>query len=401
MTSVGPHGRYRLEDVVGVGSFSTVHRALDTLLDAPVGVKILAENHSLNPEVRERFIAEGRSLRRVRSPYVVTVHDIGESDRQQPYQVLELADRGTLAQRVEQLRARGWAPSRPELLTVARQLAAALAAVHSARLVHRDLSPANVLLTSEPAAVGTTPHGDVLVRQDERLLVADLGMCKDLALNSGLTVAGGTSGFRPPELASGPAVIDERADIYSLSALLDWLRAGSPAASALDAVVRRGSATAPERRHPDAAAWLAEVEQALLEEPAASASTTASTPEPSARRGLPSRAWLVGTALAVAAAVCLGWLLPSASSPGASTSTARIAVEGPGELEVGTPATLTLTHEGVRGWVWELPTGDYVTGRDSVDLTPTGPGSAVVTVRATDARGRPLVVEHRVRVTDG
>ena len=103
-------GRYQLLEVIGVGSFATVHRARDEHLDDTVVVKILAENHSLNPEIRERFIAEGRSLRRVSSPHVVSVHDIGESDRQQPYLVLAHADRGTLAQRVTELRRRGWRP---------------------------------------------------------------------------------------------------------------------------------------------------------------------------------------------------------------------------------------------------------------------------------------------------
>src|SRR5690625_7532388 len=76
-------GRYRLEEVIGVGSFATVHRAVDDRLDSRVVIKMLAENHSLNPEIRARFIAEGRSLRKVNDPHVVTVHDIGESERQQ------------------------------------------------------------------------------------------------------------------------------------------------------------------------------------------------------------------------------------------------------------------------------------------------------------------------------
>src|SRR5690625_4107230 len=104
-------GRYRLEEVIGVGSFATVHRAVDVLLHSRLVIKMLAENHSLNPEIRERFIAEGRSLRKVNDPHVVTVHDIGESERQPPYLVLEYADRGTLADRVEALRARGWVAS--------------------------------------------------------------------------------------------------------------------------------------------------------------------------------------------------------------------------------------------------------------------------------------------------
>lgn len=74
-------GRYTVGDVLGFGSFATVYRGVDDRLDADIVLKILAENHSLNPEIRERFIAEGRALRRVHSPYVVAVHDIGESER--------------------------------------------------------------------------------------------------------------------------------------------------------------------------------------------------------------------------------------------------------------------------------------------------------------------------------
>lgn len=138
-------GRYQLGEVLGVGSFATVYQAKDQQLDDTVVVKMLAENHSLNPEIRERFIAEGRSLRRIASEHVVTVHDIGESWRQQPFLVLELADRGTLAHRVKVLRAHGWQPGVDEVLALARPLADALGAVHAAQLVHRDLSPGNIL----------------------------------------------------------------------------------------------------------------------------------------------------------------------------------------------------------------------------------------------------------------
>jgi len=74
--------------------------------------------------------------------------------------------------------------------------------VHRARLVHRDLSPENLLLnsTSGPSdgADDATAAPASVFRADENLLVADLGMCKDLAMSSGLTVAAGTDGFRPP-----------------------------------------------------------------------------------------------------------------------------------------------------------------------------------------------------------
>src|SRR5699024_3910584 len=147
------------------------------------------------------------------------LRDIGESERQQPYLVLEYADRGTLADRVEALRAGGWVASAEDVLAASRNLASALHAVHAAGLVHRDLSPRNVLITRADRA-STPPGGNGearLLAEDEILVVADLGMCKALALNSGLTVAGGTAGFRPPEQESGPALIDHRADLWAMS----------------------------------------------------------------------------------------------------------------------------------------------------------------------------------------
>ena len=65
-------GRYRLEQVIGTGGFATVHRAVDERLDDTVAVKVLADNHSLDPDIRERFLSEGRILRRIDSHHVAT-----------------------------------------------------------------------------------------------------------------------------------------------------------------------------------------------------------------------------------------------------------------------------------------------------------------------------------------
>ncbi|MEI2776003.1 MAG: serine/threonine-protein kinase [Tetrasphaera sp.] len=412
-------GRYRLEEVIGVGSFATVHRAVDERLDDTIVVKILAENHSLNPEVRERFIAEGRALRRIASPHVVTVHDIGESERQQPYLVLDLADRGTLAQRVAELRDQGWTAGPEDVLDVSRQLARALEAMHTAQLVHRDLSPPNVLLTTTPDAEAV--HGSV-IRADERLLLADLGMCKDLALNSGLTVAGGTAGFRPPEMDAGPAVIDTRADLWSLSALIRWLAEGGDLPAAFWTVVDRGQSAAPDQRHPDVTAWLAEVEAALAPAPRESPSE-ASPPEASgtgtsaagarerhtesapdgAQARRPTRRQLAILVAAIAALLLGlggGWLLHGLrSTPTASSASARLAIQGPQQVGVGATATFTLVHQGVDSWVWILPTGRHIADTASVSLKPSGAGSSRVTVRAVDDEGRQLQASHEFTVT--
>src|SRR5699024_1988143 len=137
-------------------------------------------------------ISEGRSLRRVGGGHVITVYDVGESERIQPYLVLELADRGSVRDRLDHLWGNGWRDAAGDALVFARQLAVAVAAVHQAGLVHRDLSPGSLLRTHRSPASAEDSSGaadSALIRADERLVLADLGMCKDLALNSGVTVS--------------------------------------------------------------------------------------------------------------------------------------------------------------------------------------------------------------------
>lgn len=404
--------RYRLEEVIGVGSFATVHRAVDTLLEDTVVVKLLAENHSLNPEVRERFIGEGRSLRKVVGPHVVSVHDIGESPRQQPYLVLEHADRGSLAERVDQLRATGWTAEAEDLLAVARPLAAGLDGVHRAHLVHRDLSPRNLLLTSSTpenpsarsgdASVGSPPPAPKTVAPDERLLLADLGMCKDLALNSGLTVSGGTSGFRPPEQA-GPGIVDTRADIWAATALLAWLSEGSHLPSAFTRFLRHGMQAKPARRPQTIMAWLTELEEALDPQPDLEPTPIQAVPtdEPA-----PTRRWGlflgVGSAIAIVAVVIgamFGMSLGD-DEPVSSVDDASISISGPSEVAVGETATFTADTTGVESWVWTLPSGTYRTNEPEAVVTATSPGTTVVVLRAQGPDGQELESRHPVRVVE-
>ncbi len=99
-------GRYRLDHVVGSGAFATVWKARDPELDAVVAIKVLADNWSHDADVRARFLAEARLLRRLESPRVVKVHDVGElpaehpGDPSRPYFVMDHVDGGTLADRV-------------------------------------------------------------------------------------------------------------------------------------------------------------------------------------------------------------------------------------------------------------------------------------------------------------
>ena len=86
---------------IGSGGFATVWLAYDEQLDSPVAIKVLADNWTEDPHVRQRFLEEGRFLRKVESPHVVPVYDAGELDDGRPYLVMAYADQGTLADRLE------------------------------------------------------------------------------------------------------------------------------------------------------------------------------------------------------------------------------------------------------------------------------------------------------------
>src|SRR5215218_2006876 len=94
-------GRYAVRRRIGSGGFATVWLAYDEQLDSPVAIKVLADNWTEDHHVRQRFLEEGRYLRRVESPHVVSVYDAGELEDGRPYLVMSYADQGTLADRLE------------------------------------------------------------------------------------------------------------------------------------------------------------------------------------------------------------------------------------------------------------------------------------------------------------
>ena len=261
-------GRYAVRRRIGAGAFATVWLAYDEQLDSPVAVKVLAENWSEDLAVRQRFLEEGRFLRKVESPYVVTVYDAGEIDDGRPYLVMSYADQGTLADRLE---IDGLTAA--QALEVVREVGAGLQTLHERGVLHRDLKPANVLFRAVDGRV--------------RAMVADLGLGKSMEVSSRLTVIAGTPSFVAPEQAQGEP-LDPRADQYSLAALTYLMLAAraafshaSLAAAAapgpppplstderpyppeVEAVVSRGLAADREDRWPDVASYVAALEAAL------------------------------------------------------------------------------------------------------------------------------------------
>ncbi len=250
-------GRYDVHEVLGIGGFATVFRATDPRLDAPVAIKVLAENWSLDPDVRARFRTEAVLLRRIQSegsiPGVIEVFDIDQTEDGRPFFVMGYADGGTLAERAGR---KSW--TQGQVVPVIDALADTVGALHDADVVHRDLKPSNLLLRSDRRA----PEGaeDGLVHPGERLVVGDLGLAKDLTAEStSFSVAGGTGRYMAPEQLDPTRPVDRRADIYAASELVASLLRGRDGSTSLAeetaAVLDRGRATSPSDRFGSMAEW--------------------------------------------------------------------------------------------------------------------------------------------------
>ncbi|KRF34775.1 serine/threonine-protein kinase [Nocardioides sp. Soil805] len=262
-------GRYPVRRRIGAGAFATVWLAHDDQLDCPVAIKVLADNWTEDLHVRQRFLEEGRFLRRVESPHVVSVYDAGELPDGRPFLVMSYADQGTLADRL------ALSPlTRAQAVHVVGQVGAGLHALHQRGVLHRDVKPANVLFRT----VELDGHTRVTA------MVGDLGLGKAMDMSSRLTMIGGTPQFVAPEQARGEA-LDGRADQFSLAALTYLLLAGrapydhssltaaadpAPAApmggglpDAVEEVVHRGLAADREERFPDVPAYVAALTGAL------------------------------------------------------------------------------------------------------------------------------------------
>jgi tRNA A-37 threonylcarbamoyl transferase component Bud32 len=220
----GPEGRWRPTGVIGSGGQATVHAAVDTRFELPVAVKVLAENHAGNPELRERFLREAAVQRRLPGP-LVPVYDLGETSSGQPFIVMPLADGGDLQSRIESWR-RLNRPTVDDIAALASVLAETTAPLHRLGIVHRDLKPSNLLIFGGD---GSVEPGAPLIGPTETVLLADLGLAKDLEDGSGLTVGGGTVGFRPPEQHQ-PGQVTQRADVWAASAVVHWFITGRPVA---------------------------------------------------------------------------------------------------------------------------------------------------------------------------
>ncbi len=205
-------GRYQLTSRIATGGMGEVWRAEDTVLDREVAVKVLKQEYADDPTFRARFEAEARNAAALHHANVASVFDVGElldedgSGHRRPFIVMELVPGQPLS-----VLLRGGEPMPPERASaVVAQAADAIAAAHAIGIVHRDVKPANLLVT---------PEGVVKI--------TDFGIAR-AAASAAITQTGqiiGTPHYISPEQAEGqPAT--EASDIYALGVVLYECLAG-------------------------------------------------------------------------------------------------------------------------------------------------------------------------------
>jgi tetratricopeptide (TPR) repeat protein len=236
--------RYQLQGEIARGGMGAVLRGRDVDLGRDLAVKVLLEKHAERPEVVRRFIEEAQIGGQLQHPNVVPVYDIGRFG-ERPFFTMKLVKGQTLQALLAERTDPG--VDRPRLLAIALQVAQAMAYAHAKGVIHRDLKPANVMVgafgevqvmdwgLAKVLAEGGVADEERASRQHQ----GEEGTQIRTARSSGTagsfgtqTEAGsllGTPAYMPPEQANGDvALLDRRADVFGLGAILCEVLTGKP-----------------------------------------------------------------------------------------------------------------------------------------------------------------------------
>ena len=196
--------RYRIDRPIARGGMSTVYRCVDMRLGRAVAAKVMDERYSDDPVFIKRFSREARAMARLQHPNLVAIHDFS-ADGEPIYLIMELIDGGTLR---ELLAEGGPFPVQAATSTL-RNVLRGLEEVHSTGLIHRDIKPDNVLITSH-----------------HRVKVGDFGLVRATNAEATSDMIVGTVSYLAPEQVTGEE-ITPASDVYSAGIVLFELLTGT------------------------------------------------------------------------------------------------------------------------------------------------------------------------------
>ncbi|HEY6357556.1 MAG TPA: serine/threonine-protein kinase, partial [Vicinamibacterales bacterium] len=197
-------GRYELIEKIGRGGMGVVYRGKDTVIGRPVAVKMLISDIDVSDETRQRFFREARSAGQLTHRNIITIYDFGEESGR-AYIVMELLTGESLTN----LLARGVKLPVEQQVEIMMRVSEGLAFAHSRGIVHRDVKPANLFVTT-----------------DGQVKILDFGVARIASsklTRSGLLV--GTPDYMSPEQVMG-LVVDQRSDVFSAGAVFYQLLTG-------------------------------------------------------------------------------------------------------------------------------------------------------------------------------
>ncbi len=216
-TTLGP---YEIQSQLGAGGMGEVYKATDTRLDRTVAIKVLPEHVEDDPDLRQRFEREAKTISSLNHPHICTLYDIGQQDGTD-FLVMEYLEGETLAARLTK------GPLPTELvLRYATEIADALDRAHRKGITHRDLKPGNIMITK----AGTKLLDFGLAKLKQPAAGAG-GMSAVPTLSAGLTMQGtilGTLQYMAPEQLEG-AEADARTDIFAFGAVVYEMATGRKA----------------------------------------------------------------------------------------------------------------------------------------------------------------------------
>ncbi len=270
-------GEYVIEGSLGVGGCARVYSARQPVIERQVAIKVLHKELASSAQMIQRFIREARIVNKVRHPALVDIYTFGMLPDGRPYFVMEFLpgrNLGAMIQAVGRL-------SPAEAVEYLEPVISALTAVHALGVVHRDIKPGNVMITHE----GSPPKVKLLDFGIAKLLHPEEG---ETPLTTDQQRLGSHQSMAPEQILGGN--VDQRTDVYALGILLFAMLTGkspffrrdpmaiqyahlnqppplpstfAPVSQAVEQVVLKALAKAPERRYQSAAELLEALREAV------------------------------------------------------------------------------------------------------------------------------------------